>query len=315
MKKIQLIFMPFFILSACNPFGKEVSLPVEQDSAATIFSMPAIPNGLKNVSDQEAYLATHYWDNFDFGLRIDSSNKEEIDQRFADYLQLLTVIPEEQVKAAITGFMDRVVKSPTSFRHFINLSRHYLNQPQSPYKNEEWYIMLLEYMVRSTHVDGVNKIKAQYQLKMLYKNRLGNVATDFTFSNAASRRSNLYSLSSPYTLVLFYDPDCEFCQATIAELKQYTLLNNLQQQKVVKVLAVYTEANSKLWLDYQSHIPSKWLNVTDHQEIMHEEKYDLRALPSLYLLDQDKKILLKDASMGALKDYLEKKGLVLGSNL
>ena len=75
---------------------------------------------------------------------------------------------------------------------------------------------------------------------------------------------------------------------------------------------MYTEANSKLWLDYQSHIPSKWLNVTDHQEIMHEEKYDLRALPSLYLLDQDKKILLKDASMGALKDYLEKKGLVLG---
>ena len=226
------------------------------------------------------------------------------EEKFTEYLDTLALIPKEQVKPNMTAFLDKEVKRTG----IISLFERYLNAPQSPYKNEEWYIIVLEYALKSPKVDETSKIKAQAQLKILYKNRLGNAATDFTFTNLLGQKGSLYHVKAPYTLVLFYDPDCEYCRATILELKNDPLLKKLQQRNALKVLAVYTEGNNKLWQDYKTHLPSQWINVS----VVLQNKYDLPALPSLYLLDQDKKVLLKDTPVEKLQDYLmvkEGKGL------
>lgn len=305
MKLIYLIFIPLFILTSCNPFhSNDVKIQAPQHSTAQRLSMPVIPVSISSIKEREIYLAKHYWENLDAKFVDDKLNKDELEQRFVDYLDLLTIIPAEQAKQDIVACMDKTISSPAIFRHFINLFEQYLFNPQSPLKNEEWYITVLEYVVHSHKVDELKKVKARYQLQMLYKNRLGNIATDFTYTSPAGERGNLHNFKSPLTLVLFYDPDCEHCQATIKELEDSQLLKDLQQTRELKILAVYPEANSKLWMDYASAMPANWVNVSDQQQITLHKKYDLQALPSIYLLDQDKRVLLKDASAANTITYL-----------
>lgn len=62
------------------------------------------------------------------------------------------------------------------------------------------------------------------------------------------------------------------------------------------VLAIYTEGNEKVWKDTLGELPEGWIVGTDREEIKQCCLYDLKAMPSLYLLDGDKKVILKDAS-------------------
>ena len=48
-----------------------------------------------------------------------------------------------------------------------------------------------------------------------------------------------------------------------------------------------------------------WIDAYDaEQTILNQNLYDLKAIPTLYLLDKDKKVLLKDASVGQIEVYL-----------
>ena len=52
-------------------------------------------------------------------------------------------------------------------------------------------------------------------------------------------------------------------------------------------------------------IPSKWINGYDKElTVRNRELYDLKAMPTLYLLDKDKKVLLKDAPVEQVEQYL-----------
>ena len=77
-------------------------------------------------------------------------------------------------------------------------------------------------------------------------------------------------------------------------------LHKLLQQEVdagnLTVLAIYTEGNLDVWKTTISELPKEWIVGTDREEIKQRCLYDLKAMPSLYLLDGDKKVILKDVS-------------------
>lgn len=53
-------------------------------------------------------------------------------------------------------------------------------------------------------------------------------------------------------------------------------------------------------------MPANWINGFDsNQEIANEELYDLKAMPTLYLLDKGKKVLLKDADLDEILLFLQ----------
>ena len=306
MKIIYLLSIPHLILSACNPLrppAVDSPCAVKQSDAQT-FSMPVIPAFINSDNERDSYLAQHYWENLDFSLVNGKLDKAEITDNFVTYLNLLNKIPVEQSRKSITGLLDKAVQNSDGFHYFIHLFERYLNGPQSSLKNEEWYILVLEYIVHSPGLDEANKIRAQYQLKMFYKNKQGTAAADFTFANPAGEQGSLNSLEAPYILILFYGMDCRYCHVTIARLKNSSFLKKLQQQEELKVLSVYTEGKSKRWLDHAPFMPVNWVNVSDRQQITLHKKYYLRNLPSLYLLDRDKKVLLKDTSIENLMSYL-----------
>jgi thioredoxin-related protein len=113
-------------------------------------------------------------------------------------------------------------------------------------------------------------------------------------------------LKGKYTLLFFYEPDCHTCIQTKASLRQSAFLNNLIERSVVSVLAFYPQDDKPLWLQRLPECSANWVNGYDPDGCFTEKQpYDLRAFPTFYLLDKEKKVLLKDAPIEAVLEYLQ----------
>jgi hypothetical protein len=82
-------------------------------------------------------------------------------------------------------------------------------------------------------------------------------------------------------------------------------LNHLLETGRLDVLAIFTDEDLDWWRQNQDHISPRWINAHDEPRIIRSQTlYDLRAIPSLYLLDRNKRVLLKDADVRSVELYL-----------
>ena len=75
---------------------------------------------------------------------------------------------------------------------------------------------------------------------------------------------------------------------------------------VLKVLSVYPDEDIVAWRDYLAQMPAKWINAYDDGMVIASESlYNLNAIPSLYLLDAQKRVLVKDGvSVPQIEDVI-----------
>ena len=73
-----------------------------------------------------------------------------------------------------------------------------------------------------------------------------------------------------------------------------------------RLLAVYPDEDKEEWERHLPDFPKEWINGYDKKLVIKEKNlYDLKAIPTLYLLDKDKKVLLKDATVAQIDQYLQ----------
>jgi hypothetical protein len=67
------------------------------------------------------------------------------------------------------------------------------------------------------------------------------------------------------------------------------------------VLNIYIDEDLQAWREYMPIYPEQWYNGFDPDLVIRTDKvYNVRAIPSLYLLDSEKTVLLKDADLERL---------------
>lgn len=73
-----------------------------------------------------------------------------------------------------------------------------------------------------------------------------------------------------------------------------------------KILAFYPDEDITEWKNHRTVVPSTWLYSRDSSTdlIVKRDLYSLRAIHSLYLLDKDKRMLLRDAKTEQILTYL-----------
>ena len=62
------------------------------------------------------------------------------------------------------------------------------------------------------------------------------------------------------------------------------------------MINIYIDEDLTEWYKYMPIYPKEWINCYNEDlKIRGENLYDVRAIPSLYLLDSEKRVILKDA--------------------
>ena len=229
------------------------------------------------------------WEGFAFSNQ-QAVESREAEERFARFLLGMAHQTPTRQAEQIAALLAKAEQHNATAR-FLTLAEKYLYDPNSPYRNDEQYLLFLQYA--ATHQLATYTTNPRYQkhYTMVQKNRVGMPAADFPFTTQAGEEGHLYNLQSPYILLFFHDPDCEECQYVKQQLESQ---HAHFAQKGVQVVAVYIDDEIEAWKS--ASYPSAWLSVYA-PEIDQQDLYDIKALPTLYLLDTQKRVLLKDVRL------------------
>lgn len=296
-------YFSFVLISVCFVAGcggrKKAETPHEIK-----FEIPQPPAMMTSDEERARFYMAHYWDNMDFADTVYVDNPEITEQAFVDYLMVLGRVPTAEGGAAMGRLMDRARADSSMYAYFAELAEKYLYEPNSPYRNEELYIPVLQNIISWDKVDELNKLRPESQLQMALKNRVGDKAADFGFTLSSGKKMRLYDLDAEFILLFFNNPDCTACAEETEFMRQSTVINGMIEYGKLKVLAVYPDEDLKAWREHLKVMPSSWLNSYDqNQTIRGSDIYDLRAIPSFYLLDRNKRVLVKDAATANVIEY------------
>lgn len=302
-----------FLLGACGGNAQqkkaettESALTAQSQAVAeTYFPFPEIPTMLTQPEERKAYLMAHYWDNFNFADTALVNNRNVAEQGAADYLAILAdgTLTEEQVKGSLDGFCKGMEAQEHARKVFLQMMEDYLYNPNSPFHNEGLYAMFLERMLKSEFVDEARKSSLKFSLDLISRNCPGKMATDFVYFLLDGSRHSLgrMRVNNDRLLLVFYDPECPSCHETLQKMVADDLLEEAVRTGKLTVLAVYTEGNQEVWKRTLGDFPRGWIIGSDHEAVKQGALYDLKAMPSLYLLDGSGKVLLKDVPYAEIR--------------
>ena len=238
------------------------------------FPYPAIPETMREPHDRLLFLLEHYWSLFSFD---DSTavNRATEEQGFVDYIDLLQYADSAAAAGSVRVFADSIGKTARRLQHFEGLIDHYLGNPDSPVRNDVTYAHLLRALPMTP--------QRSFLLSQVTRNLPGSTAADIVFTpDGAVQPQRLSDVESALTLLVFHDPDCEHCQQVLPLIRQSRVLSDNAQ----RLMTIY-------------------INVEAAENRAVQEKYYLPALPSLYLLDAGKRVIIKDGSLQRIEAFLQ----------
>jgi hypothetical protein len=275
------------------------------------FTMPTIPTSIVDVSDRADYLVTHYWDLFDFADTAYVHLPEITEQAFVEYLSILPYVSDPAVREhSVRQLLAKTGQEESGriYGYFLEMFAKYLYDPNSPFRDDELYLPVAQYVIADTRSGEVERIRMRTTLEGLLKNRIGTVAADFAYVLPDGRWGNLYGVKADYTLLMFYNPDCHACGEIIASIKQSSVIGKLHAGGTLAILLFYPDEDIEIWKAHRADIPKGWINGYDrHTKVKDSGIYDLRAIPTLYLLGRDKTVLLKDVNFDKVENFLKEK--------
>ena len=296
---------------ACgNPAGQQQEKggpEVKQEQQKRGFQLPEVPVILTTQEQRMVYVVEHYWDHFDFRDTAYIHLPDITEQAAVDFMDLLQRVPQNEALSALATLAGKAAVDPRMMSHIWEILYRYWHDPNSPMKNEDMFILLCRGVEQTPEVAGYLRDRAAYLRNLAEKNRPGMVAADFVYTLESGKQGRLHQVKAEYTLVFFYNPDCETCAEIKGMMRQSQLLKELAANGRMKVLTLYPDEDVALWKEHLPEMADAWINGYDKGQVLTlEQRYDLSSIPSFYLLDKNKKVVLKDADWRQVLQFFGK---------
>jgi thiol-disulfide isomerase/thioredoxin len=277
------------------------------------------PGGKYDSAFAWQYYKSHFWDGINFydsRLVRTPIFESKLDKYFEeivypnpdsvikemDWMLGYASIDSEMQKFLLMKFVNRYLNMKYMWEDkvFVHLYEQYFASKTYPWLTEK----------------GVKTI--QDRAYSLMSNILGNPAADIDLPDTAGKHISLYSLASPYTVVLIWDPTCGHCKEIVPKVD--SLYEQKWKAQGVKIYAMAKETNGtkKDWMKFiHEHHLEDWANVYYSKEDEkarveagipgYSQLYDVLSFPTLYLLDKDKRIVAKKLSYDQINEVLQQK--------
>ena len=263
--------------------------------------LPSVPQTLREPADRADYVIEHFWDAMNFADTLRSYNSDFMEQNFSNFISVFPYAREEARRRAVDRLMSAAQADSAAYVKMADIAELYLFDPNSPMLSEDYYILFLEKFVDSPVLGDYGSLRYRYQLEAARKNRPGMVAADFAYVTRDGRSHMLRKTPvRGQLLVIFYDPECEHCKDIMAGLSSDPSLAAAIADGRLTVLALYAEGDRKLWESTVHNLPAEWTAGFVVSDIIESQRYVLRAMPTLYRMEADKRIIMKDAPAAAV---------------
>ena len=259
-----------------------------QAQAQEDFPYPSVPAELTTPQERADYVVRHYWDNINFQDTTLIHRPGMIEQGFVNFIDLLPHLGKLEL-VGWQAFTEKALGKNATYDNYLKgLAERYLYTATSPMRNDSLYCHLLAAINQLPTTSEEEREKNLFLITQLGKNKVGDVATNFEYTDEKGNKHQLHDVAADYTLLYMYDPDCETCHQVEEEMKKEPLLQqaaaptgNHQATAHIAIVRVNAMARKDLW-----------------------KSYYFRSFPTLYLLDKSKRVVLKDTELGKIVSFL-----------
>ena len=310
MRRAAVIAVLFAIALACRGGGENIA-----DKQHRQFPLPVVPT---MVDDADAYVLDNYWNGF-FKLKgvtdtafIAGIRDDEVEEALAVFLRLADAAPKDKGQAAVArmfSLLEQAQAEDTSSLLYLRMTElvsKYLYDPNSPMRDEDLYLPFVSGMAASPFTRDEVRPGYMFEERMCRLNRYGTPATDFSFKDAKGHVRDLYDIKAAHTVLFFSNPGCTACKEIITDMTSRDYLEGCIASGEIAVVNIYIDREIEKWREYEPNYPRSWITGYDHKYIIRQNAiYNVRAIPSLYLLDADKKVVMKDVPTEKVLRYLD----------
>jgi len=173
---------------------------------------------------------------------------------------------------------------------------------------DEVYVNVFDNYFASGEMDFWVNDKLKKNLKdhadRLRKSLVGKKAPNLIMQDANFKPRSMYDIKNKYTVLFIFDPDCGHCKEETPKLVSFYNTKKYD----LEVYAVSADTSMAKMRDYIKEMNTKWITVNGPRTYVgpYQDLYDAMTTPSLYVIDEKKKIIAKKVPAEKLDDFLMK---------
>ena len=118
---------------------------------------------------------------------------------------------------------------------------------------------------------------------------------------------SMYDIKAKYTILFIFNPDCGHCREETPKLVDF--YNKDKAKYDLEVFAISTDTSMKKMRDFVKEFKTPWITVDGPRSYVKEhfsKLYHSDTTPTIFILDDKKKIIAKKIGVGQLDSFLKK---------
>lgn len=272
--------------------------------------VPAPPKKADGTIDstfQLRYYREHFFDNFD--LADDALIKMQnpyYSEKVTEYLEKLFFQTPDSLMVAINGMAAKAKKNPETYKYLVWTCLYKYQKPAIMGLDEVYVQMVDKYFVSGEMdywIDANLKKSVKEYADKIRGSLIGKTGANLTMQDQNFQPKSLYDIRKKYTILYIFDPDCGHCREETPKLVSFYDKNKLKFN--VEVFAVSADSSMKKMRDYIKEMKMNWITVNGPRSYVgaYGKLYYSETTPSLYILDDKRKIIAKGLGADKLEEF------------
>lgn len=270
---------------------------------------PVFPTPPTSYTDPElraSYILNNIWTPY---TTLDSSaflTDAVAEQFWVNYFAIAQAATRASIASSLSVAFGKGTESFNA--HVLEFAEEYLYQVNSPIYNEGLYMQVMQVADSMSILSEADRIRYHDRHAMYLKNQVGSIAADFAFTTPTGADHTLHKVEGAMTLIVFYNPGCDVCRGVMQHIDNSRILQEATSNGL-RVVCISLSNDMEEWRAYLDEIPTGAMVGMDKNEtIVRQSLYDIKAFPTLYLLDRDKRVIAKDPMIQQVEQIIQQKG-------
>jgi len=283
-------------------------------NAARVVTIPDPPrkaNGNIDSTFQLKYYRQHFFDYFDLSDdALIHLPRPVYQEKVKEYLEKLFIPQPDSVTKAIDGMVAKARKNQETYKYLVWNCVFMYQQPEIMGLDEVFVNLYDKYFATGEMDYWVNAKMKQTLKEHADKIRscmIGRTGANLIMQDVNFQPKSMYDIRARYTILFIFNPDCGHCREETPKLVDF--YNKEKAKFNLEVFAVSTDTSMKKLRDFIKEFKTSWITVDGPRSYLKEhfsKLYHSDTTPSIYILDEKKKIIAKKLPVKQLDDFLTK---------
>ena len=284
---------------------------------------PAIPvvNGKVDSLYPYHYVKDHFWDDVEFNddrlLRTPF-----FESKLDNYFKTLVSADPDSIFKEIKYIMLYARTGKEIYPYLLTkFTNKYIN-PEIMGQDKVFVKMFEDFYAKgdTTYLNAASRKTIVERAYSLMANQLGNPAPPLDLTDTTGKTVSLYKLAGKFTFVVFWDPTCGHCKTELPRID--SMYKARWKGLGVTLYSVNVSSDKNTTQELKKFIQEKsldkgWIFTAQTKEARDDEQkaglpnyrqlYDVYKTPTMYLLDDAKRIIAKQLSLEQFNDIISAK--------